>query len=122
MSNMDLLFADSETRSRPTPAALFALQQRMEAHIGRLQRTARRLAQAEFQRGGDDLDVTAMRVGHEADQALRARCAESLPEWIAALRRLRDEPERFGLCDGCGRPMPWERVELLPTARRCAAC
>lgn len=79
-------------------------------------------ARGEALRGGDDLDVTAMRIGHEADQALRARCAESLPEWIAALRRLREDPKRFGLCEGCGRSMPWERIELLPTARSCAGC
>jgi len=102
--------------------ALRLLESRMEREIGRLHRTLQRLPRAEFQRSGDDLDVTALRQGHEADQALRARCAEGLTEWIGALHRLRERPGEFGVCERCGEPIPWVRLEVLPTARRCADC
>lgn len=37
-----------------------------------------------------------------------------------ALQRVADGS--FGACEGCGRPIGRRRLELVPYARRCAAC
>ncbi|MFF2849071.1 TraR/DksA family transcriptional regulator [Streptomyces sp. NPDC058001] len=29
---------------------------------------------------------------------------------------------RYGICEGCTRPIPEERLEILPYARHCVAC
>jgi RNA polymerase-binding transcription factor DksA len=39
-----------------------------------------------------------------------------------ALRRLYQEPGRFGRCDACGEPIKWERLEALPYATLCIEC
>jgi DnaK suppressor protein len=39
-----------------------------------------------------------------------------------ALQRLYKEPEKFGVCDSCGRDIQLERLDLVPWARTCAEC
>ncbi len=39
-----------------------------------------------------------------------------------ALRRLQEEPEKFGSCERCGQPIGMERLEVIPEGRFCAAC
>jgi DnaK suppressor protein len=41
-------------------------------------------------------------------------------EVVAALERLDDGS--YGKCEGCGQPIPEERLEALPTARLCVTC
>ena len=43
-----------------------------------------------------------------------------LGEVEAALERL--EEGEFGICQGCGEPIPQRRLEALPWARFCVAC
>lgn len=43
-----------------------------------------------------------------------------LHEIDAALQRLRDHPEDFGLCVVCKKPIENARLELIPWTRRCA--
>lgn len=40
----------------------------------------------------------------------------------AALVRLADDPEAFGLCERCGDEIPERRLLLMPWARLCVAC
>jgi DnaK suppressor protein len=54
-------------------------------------------------------------VGALADQVRR-----SLVEIDAALDRV--EQGRYGVCEGCGRPIPDARLEVRPTARTCVPC
>jgi DnaK suppressor protein len=43
--------------------------------------------------------------------------------WIDdALRTLYREPERFGICVDCGRPIGFERLDIVPWARLCIDC
>ncbi len=55
------------------------------------------------------------------DQELTAQLAErasrDLEEIDAALRRLYESPERFGLSETTGEPIPFERLDLIPWAR-----
>src|ERR687883_508145 len=39
-----------------------------------------------------------------------------------ALRRLYNEPEKFGICHSCQREIPFERLDALPHARYCLDC
>jgi DnaK suppressor protein len=43
-----------------------------------------------------------------------------LDEVYAAQARL--ETGTFGICEGCGRPVPLARLRALPMARTCVAC
>jgi DnaK suppressor protein len=51
----------------------------------------------------------------------RARTA-ALKAIDEALRRMIEEPDEFGLCEGCDEPIPQRRLLLMPEARMCAAC
>lgn len=51
----------------------------------------------------------------------RARAAR-LAELEAALARLDDDPEGFGLCEECDEPIKARRLELMPWVRLCIDC
>ena len=58
------------------------------------------------------------------DQEIAAQLAEhasrELEEIDAALQRLYENPERFGLSEITGEPIPFERLDLIPWARTAA--
>ena len=64
---------------------------------------------------GDSVDL-------EPDLAdvLLARNADAMDEIKAALRRIDDGT--YGLCISCGKPVPFERLEIVPAAGRCVSC
>jgi len=45
------------------------------------------------------------------------RASRELEEIDAALQRLYEAPERFGLSETTGEPIPFERLDLIPWAR-----
>jgi DnaK suppressor protein len=47
---------------------------------------------------------------------------ERLAQIDQALRRLADDPDGFGECDGCGETIPARRLALMPFARLCVDC
>lgn len=53
---------------------------------------------------------------------LLGRDGEALARIDEALRRLYKEPERFGVCDSCGKDIEMERLEVVPWAMLCADC
>jgi RNA polymerase-binding transcription factor DksA len=53
----------------------------------------------------------------------RARAnLQHLQQIEEALRRLEDEPERFGICAVCQEPITMARLEVIPHARACGSC
>lgn len=48
--------------------------------------------------------------------------ARELGEIDRALRKLREEPDEFGLCEDCGDEIPPKRLALMPWAAYCAEC
>ena len=75
----------------------------------------------------DDGDLTNYPF-HMADQGtdsfdqdmsvqLTERASRELAEIEAALQRLYENPDRFGLSETTGRPIPFERLDLIPWAR-----
>ena len=39
-----------------------------------------------------------------------------------ALRTLYKEPDRYGVCDNCGEPIAFERLDIVPWTRLCVSC
>lgn len=68
---------------------------------------------------GIDADVGAAGVGPEDDAAVVARETAALREIDDALRLIGESPHEYGICVQCGRPIPDERLEILPATRLC---
>lgn len=98
------------------------LQANIEREIEWLSRTLCGTPAPEFQRDGDEMDLTALRQGHELAHSVRARCGTQMAEWLRALRLLRNDPTEYVICEVCGRGIPWSRLEVLPTTRCCGRC
>jgi DnaK suppressor protein len=67
-----------------------------------------------------DLGTEAME--REKQFLLASNEGRRLYEIDAALRRLYAEPERFGVCESCGRGIDIGRLELVPETTLCAEC
>ena len=68
-------------------------------------------------RGLTDADGVLER---ELAEVGEARAREAIAEVEHALRRLEDG--EYGLCEACGAPVPFERLEAVPSARFCVRC
>ena len=55
----------------------------------------------------------------EMDSVQAERASRELEEINDALRRLYEEPDRFGICENTGDPIPMGRLEIIPWARTC---
>ena len=60
----------------------------------------------------------------EQEQQFLLASAEGrrLYEIDEALRRLYQEPDRFGVCERCGRDIGMQRLEVVPATTLCADC
>jgi RNA polymerase-binding transcription factor DksA len=67
-----------------------------------------------------DLGTEAME--QETQFLLASVEGRRLYEIDQALSRLIRDPERFGVCDRCGRDIPLQRLEVVPEATLCADC
>ena len=98
---------------------------RLRRDRGRAQ--AEQGAAEERQRAGDVsvfpthmADLGTDTIDDEIKTANAERMSRELEEVDAALERLYQHPERFGICADTGRPIPFERLDLIPWARTCA--
>ncbi len=64
-----------------------------------------------------DLGTDTMQ--QELSASNTARMSNQLAEIDAALERLYRQPERYGICEDTGDPIPLARLELIPWARTC---
>lgn len=55
----------------------------------------------------------------EMDSVQAERASREMEEINDALRRLYEDPDRFGICENTGDPIPMERLEIIPWARTC---
>jgi DnaK suppressor protein len=106
------------------------LERRLQEERARLQRDLdRSLVQEqedEQDRAGDltkypfhvaDLGTDTMDAELQASN--ETRMSGELAEIDAALDRLYRAPQRFGICEETGRPIPFERLDIIPWARTC---
>ena len=70
----------------------------------------------------DEHDPEGATIGYERAQltAVLAAARAQLAEVERALGRL--EAGTYGVCEGCGSPIPGERLAIRPFARTCVAC
>jgi RNA polymerase-binding transcription factor DksA len=70
----------------------------------------------------DEHDPEGATIAFERSQigALVRQAREHLAEVDAALERV--EIGTYGVCEGCGEPIPPARLEARPAARRCVTC
>ncbi|MFI8194414.1 TraR/DksA family transcriptional regulator [Streptomyces sp. NPDC085946] len=97
-------------RTAPRPAHPVADEVRRRLEHARTTRLAQLKALDETGSGPDDHLVS-----HQKDAIERV-----LTEIDAAFARLDDGT--YGTCLGCSKPVPPERLEILPHTRHCVAC
>ncbi|MEO7086608.1 MAG: TraR/DksA C4-type zinc finger protein [Gemmatimonadaceae bacterium] len=68
---------------------------------------------------GDDPSSGAMGASETYDVAMMLHQTAALEEIDDALRRIKEAPTRFGLCDKCGKPIAAGRLEIVPATRFC---
>ena len=70
----------------------------------------------------DEHDPEGATIAFERSQidALAQGARLELEEIAAALARL--DTDSAGLCEACGEPIPFARLQARPTARRCVPC
>jgi RNA polymerase-binding transcription factor DksA len=64
-------------------------------------------------------DLGTDTIDAELETSNETRMSRELAEIDAALGRLYQTPDRFGICEDTGRPIPFERLDLIPWARTC---
>lgn len=72
--------------------------------------------------GKGHADTASDTLEQESDFLSATRLSERLAEVDDALRRLREEANRFGVCRACGKAVDIRRLELVPWSPLCASC
>jgi len=103
--------------------ALIDERDRTSAFAAQLRREYQAVVEASRGTNADDEhDPEGSTIAFERAQvaAVIAQADDRLVEISAALERL--DAGAYGACEGCGRPIPGERLAIRPTARACVAC
>src|SRR5216684_8413597 len=101
------------TQRKHLEARLLEERTRVVDALARYNRATRDMVQQEpGDRGTDTAD-------QERDVVNAARETAELAEIDAALERLYQRPEQYGRCERSGKPIPFERLDLVPWARTC---
>lgn len=107
------------------------LEKRLKEERARLLRDLNRSvddrAEADEQDRSGDLSAVPFHLADRGTQTMddelaatnETRMSRELAEIDAALERLYRTPEQFGLCQETGRPIPYERLDVIPWARTC---
>lgn len=95
-------------------------------------RLATRLAEGSNEVAREDVDVSASAKDEDLgpymamDQAIasgrNAAYAAEIAGLAAAIHRIDESPEDFGVCVECDQDIPFRRLELLPHVTMCVAC
>jgi DnaK suppressor protein len=62
-------------------------------------------------------DLGTDTINQEVDASNATRESVELAEIDAALQRLYETPDKFGMDENTGKPIPFERLEIIPWAR-----
>ena len=101
------------------------LERSLLAERSRLQRDLERLttpptdAAGGHGRFGDDTVESSAGASAEVDRSLALHATRELEDVDRALTLLREDPAHFGKCATCTRPIPLERLRLVPGTRYC---
>lgn len=108
----------TQARARQLERHLLVERSRLERELDRLT-TPPTDAAGGHGRFGDDEVQSAAGSSAEVDRAIAVQASRELGDVDLALARLRDDPERFGRCEVCKRPIALERLRLVPGTRFC---
>ena len=97
---------------------ILAERRRLEEDLARLEDEPR-AATGDRGRFADDAVRSSVGASADDDRALMSHTARELAELDEALHRLREDPDRFGVCLTCGKAIPAERMRLVPSTRHC---
>jgi DnaK suppressor protein len=97
---------------------ILAERRRLEQVLARLEDEPRS-ATGDQGRFADDAARSSAGASVEDDRALMSHTARELSELDEALRQLREDPLRFGVCATCGKSISTERLSLVPSTRYC---
>lgn len=67
----------------------------------------------------DDVVESSAGASAEVDRAIAVHASRELADVDRALARLHADPATFGICETCARPIPLERLRLVPGTRYC---
>lgn len=101
------------------------LERSLLAERSRLQRELERLttpptdAEGGHGRFGDDAVESSAGSSAEVDRAIALQATRELDDVDRALSLLHEDPAQFGICATCERPIPFERLRLVPGTRYC---
>lgn len=93
-------------------------REQVQQTLSRLQ-TSTRHAQGDAGRFADDVSASNSGASADDDRALSAHSIRELAVIDQALASLRDESGQFGICRTCSKPIPFERLRLVPGTRHC---
>jgi RNA polymerase-binding transcription factor DksA len=107
------------------------LERRLQEERSRLQRDLDRSLAVQEQEDEQDragnltkypfhaADLGTDTMDTELQASNETRISGELADIEAALDRLYRTPERFGICEETGQPIPFERLDIVPWARTC---
>jgi RNA polymerase-binding transcription factor DksA len=110
--------AMNATRNAQFEQTLLAERSRLKQMLDRLSLPPTDAA-GEHGRFGDDVVASSGGASSEDDHALAVHTSHELADIERALDALREDPEHFGLCTTCSRPISLERMRLVPGTRHC---
>ncbi len=118
------LYPADEAAEAPAAADLLVREQlEAEARVAELAGELEAMgADLETEVTFDDEDAEGATSSHDRERvvALLASARRHLQDVREALARV--DAGTYGVCERCGRPIPRERLEALPTARACVSC
>lgn len=83
-------------------------------------RAVLRESMAKYQRDVERPDASAGDDDVGRDRALAHIAADAIADIADALARI--DEGTYGICEACGCPIPFERLEVIPHARFCVGC
>lgn len=108
-----------------THAHAAQLERRLLAERTRLQHELDQLTtppstpEGEPGRFADDAVDSTAGSSPDVDRAIASSAARELADIDRALALLHEDPAQFGICTTCHRPIPLERLRLVPGTRYC---
>lgn len=79
-----------------------------------------RLVEVNDRAGDDQADSGTKTAERDTAQSLLRTILDRRAQYEHALARLADGT--YGFCEGCGEPIPVERLEIFPSATTCVTC
>ena len=103
------------------------LHEERERVMRDLRRSDEERSVSESERSGDVshlpfhlADIGSETYDQEMEMVMAQRASEELRAIDDALRRFYETPDRFGICEDTGEPIPFERLDIIPWARTCS--